>query len=228
MKYDAYFREKVIRKYFDESDWHPVTGQDYYRPLDLTVRRFYAKCNEQGYDWYRWDDVRVGLPTLIEMMEALEEWGYRFHTVNGITDFTERPSFNLVKYYKPIIRISKNLIRSEMDCHPVLNGMLYDKEIKKKNAVKAISLIKEGCKVRDAISKCHSSYSSIREFGYEGSGRQCPRKTIKKVKKCIDKINSGGTLTRVLKELKLGALSFYRYKHYFSFQSSPALISSNL
>ena len=81
-----------------------------------------------------------------------------------------------------------------MDRHPVLNGMLYDQGLKKKNAVEAISLIKEGWNVRDALSKCHSSYSSIREFGYEGSGRQCPRKTIKKVKKCIDKINSGGIL----------------------------------
>ncbi len=215
MKYDAYFREKVIRKYFDESDWHPVYGQDYYRPLDLTVRQFYTKCNAEGYDWYRWDAVRVGLSNLIEMMDALEDWGYRFHTVDGVTDFTERPTFDLVKYHEPIIRISKNLIRSEMDSHPVLNGMLYDKELKKRNAVEAISLIKEGWHVRDALSKCHSSYSSIREFGYEGSGRQCPRKTIKKVKKCIDKINSGRTLTRVLKELKLGAWSFYRYKSYF-------------
>ena len=53
MKYDAYFREKVIRKYFDESDWHPVTGQDYYRPLDLTARQFFTKCGTDGYDWYR-------------------------------------------------------------------------------------------------------------------------------------------------------------------------------
>jgi len=97
-----------------------------------------------------------------------------------------------------------------MDRHPVLNGMLYDQGLKKKNAVEAISLIKEGWNVRDALSKCHSSYSIIREFGYEGSDRQCPRKTIKKVKK-----NSGGILTRVLKELKLGAWSFYRYKSYF-------------
>ena len=105
------------------------------------------------------------------MMDALEEWGYRFHTIIGITDFTERPTFNLVKYAIPIVRISKNLIRSEMDRHPVLNGMLYDQGLKKKNAVEAISLIKEGWNVRDALSKCHSSYSSIREFGYEGSGR---------------------------------------------------------
>jgi len=44
-----------------------------------------------------------------------------------------------------------------MDRHPVLNGMLYDQGLKKKNAVEAISLIKEGWNVRDALSKCHSS-----------------------------------------------------------------------
>jgi hypothetical protein len=38
MKYDVYFKEKVIRKFIDESDWHPAHGQDYYRPLDLSVR----------------------------------------------------------------------------------------------------------------------------------------------------------------------------------------------
>ena len=215
MKYDVYFREKVSRKFIDESDWHPATGQDYYRPLDLTVRQFYQKCNEDGYDWYRWNEVRVGLPTLLEMMESLEEWGYRFRTVDGITDFTERPSFDLVKYPTPIVRISKNLIRSEMDCHPVLNGMLYDKDIKKRNALQAISLIKEGWNVRDAITECHTSYPSIREFGYKGTDRQNPTKTIKKVKKCIDKISTGRTITKVLKEENVGAWSFYRYRGYF-------------
>ena len=151
MKYDVYFKEKVIRKFIDESDWHPAHGRDYYRPLDLSVRGFYAKCMNDGYDWHRWDAVRVGLPNLIEMIDGLEEWGYRFHTVDGLTDFTEQPSFELVKSPVPIIRISKNLIRSEMDCHPVLNGMLYDKEVKKRNAVQAISLIKNGCNVREAL-----------------------------------------------------------------------------
>lgn len=215
MNYDVYFREKVTRKFIDESDWHPVSGQDYYRPLDLSARQFYSKCSVDGYDWYRWNDVRVGLPTLIEMMEALEEWGYRFHTVNGITDFIERPSFDLVKYPEPIIRISKNLIRSEMNSHPVLNGMLYDKEIKKRNATQAISLINEGWKVRDAIRECHSSYPSIREFGYKGCDRQNPRKTMKKVKACIDRLETGEKLKQILKETKLGVWSFYRYKSYF-------------
>ena len=50
MKYDVYFKEKVIRKFIDESDWHPAIGQDYYRPLDLSVRGFYAKCMNDGYD----------------------------------------------------------------------------------------------------------------------------------------------------------------------------------
>ncbi len=224
MKYDVYFKEKVIRKFIDESDWHPAHGQDYYRPLDLSVRGFYAKCMNDGYDWHRWDAVRVGLPNLIEMIDGLEEWGYRFHTVDGLTDFTEQPSFELVKSPVPIIRISKNLIRSEMDCHPVLNGMLYDKEVKKRNAVQAISLIKNGCNVREAISQCHSSYPSIREFGYVGSDRQCPRRTIRKVEKCVERLKVGEQLKPILKNLKLGAWSYYRYKHYFT-SSAPSALS---
>jgi len=228
MKYNVYFKEMVIRKYFDESDWHPAHGQDYYRPLDLSFRQFYAKCMNDGYDWYKWKELREELLTITEMVDALEEWGYKFHKVDGITDFVERPSFELVKSPVPIIRISKNLIRSEMDCHPVLNGMLYDKEVKKRNAVQAISLIKNGCNVREAISQCHSSYPSIREFGYVGSDRQCPRRTIRKVEKCVERLKVGEQLKPILKNLKLGAWSYYRYKHYFTFQSSPALISSNL
>ena len=215
MKYGVYFKEMVIRKYFDESDWHPALGQDYYRPLDLSVREFYAKCNVDGYDWYKWNEMRKGLATLEEMVEALEEWGYRFRNVNGVTDFVERPTFELVKYPEPIQRISKNLIRSEMDSHPVLNGMLYDEEIVKRNATQAVSLINDGWKVRDALRECHSSYTSIRKYGYKGSDRQCPRKTMKKVEQCIIRIEHGEKLKRILKELKLGAWSFYRYKHYF-------------
>ena len=215
MKYDVYFKEKVIRKFIEESDWHPALGQDYYRPLDLSIRQFYTKCNEDGYDWYRWNEIRKGLPGLIEMMESLEEWGYRFTTVDGITDFTERPTFELVKYPSPITKISKNLIRSEMDKHPVLNGMLYDKEIKERNAKAALQLINDGWNVREAIVKCHTSYPSIREFGYKGSDRQNPRMTMKKVKVCLDRLQTGEKLKQILKELKLGVWSFYRYRHYF-------------
>ena len=223
MKYNVYFKEKVIRKFIDESDWHPAHGQDYYRPLDLSVRGFYAKCMNDGYDWYKWKELREELLTITEMVDALEEWGYKFHKVDGITDFVERPSFELVKSPVPIIRISKNLIRSEMDCHPVLRGMLYDKEVKKRNAVQAISLIKNGCNVREAISQCHSSYPSIREFGYVGSDRQCPRRTIRKVEKCVERLKVGEGLKRVLKNLKLGAWSYYRYKHYFTSSAPSAL-----
>ena len=223
MKYDVYFKEKVIRKFIDESDWHPAHGRDYYRPLDLSVRGFYAKCMNDGYDWYKWKELREELLTITEMVDALEEWGYKFHKVDGITDFVERPSFELVKSPVPIIRISKNLIRSEMDCHPVLNGMLYDKEVKKRNAVQAISLIKNGCNVREAISQSHSSYPSIREFGYVGSDRQCPRRTIRKVEKCVERLKVGEQLKPILKNLKLGAWSFYRYKHYFT-SSAPSTL----
>ena len=215
MRYGVYFREMVIRKYFDESDWHPAHGTDYYRPLDLSVREFYAKSNVDGYDWYRWKEMREDLLSVAEMVEALEEWGYRFSNDNGVTDFVERPSFELVKYPEPITRISKNLIRSEMDSHPVLNGMLYDGEVVERNATQAVALINEGERVRDAIRKCHSSYPSIRRLGYKGSDRQCPRKTMKKVEKCIMRLETGEKLKRILKELKLGAWSFYRYKHYF-------------
>jgi len=215
MRYGVYFREMVIRKYFDESDWHPVHGTDYYRPLDLSVREFYSKSNVDGYDWYKWKEMREDLLSVEEMVEALVEWGYRFINENGVTDFVERPSFELIKYPEPITRISKNLIRSEMDSHPVLNGMLYDGEIVERNATQAVSLINQGERVRDAIRECHSSYPSIRRYGYKGTDRQMPRRTMKKVEECIMRLETGEKLKRILKELKLGAWSFYRYKHYF-------------
>ena len=101
-------------------------------------------------------------------------------------------------------------------------------EIKKRNDLLAISLISQGMIVRESLRQSHSSYPSIREFGYTGTDRQMPRRTKKKVEKCIMRLETGETLKRILKELKLGEWSFYRYKHYFSFQSSPVLISSNL
>jgi len=223
MKYNVYFKEMVIRKYFDESDWHPAHGQDYYRPLDLSVRGFYAKCMNDGYDWYKWKELREELLTITEMVDALEEWGYRFHKVDGITDFVERPSFELVKYAEPIVKISKNLTKTTTDCHPVLNGMLYDKEIKKRNALLAISLINQGMVIKDALRQAHSSYPSIREFGYQGSDRQMPRRTIRKVEKCVERLKVGEGLKRVLKNLKLGAWSYYRYKHYFTSSAPSAL-----
>lgn len=205
----------VIRKYFDESDWHPCYGHDYYRPLDLSVRQFYQKCNVDGFDWYKWKELRLDLLGLPEMVDALEDWGYRFHKVDGVTDFVERPDFELVKYGEPIVKISKNLTTTKTDCHPVLNGMLYDTEIKERNALLAISLINEGMVVMKALRQAQSSYPSIREFGYTGTDRQMPRRTIKKVEKCIKRVEEGEDLKPVLKDLRLGAWSYYRYKHYF-------------
>ena len=102
-----------------------------------------------------------------------------------------------------------------MDCHPVLNGMLYDKEVKKRNALLAISLINQGMRVNDALRQAHSSYPSIREFGYKGTDRQMPRRTMRKVEKCVERLEVGEQLKPILKNLKLGAWSYYRYKHYF-------------
>ena len=225
MKYSVYFREMCIRKFIEESDWHPAHGQDYYRPLDLSVRQFYAKCETDGYDWYKWKSLRKDLPTLFGIVEALEEWGYRFHQVNGITDFVERPHFELVKYPTPIIKISKNLKKTTMDCHPVLLGMLYDGEIKQRNALLAISLIKQGMTIRPALKQAHSSYQSMLDYGYVRSGRQMPRRTIKKVEKCIRRLDGGEELKSVLRDLKLGMWSYYRYKDFFSVVLEPAQLA---
>ena len=226
--YNAYFREKVTRKFIEESDWHPCHGKDYYRPLSISIVQFYHKCERDGYDWMRWKEIRTELPSLEEMMECLEEWGYRFRTINGITDFAIPPTFELVRAEEPIVRIStKNLIRSEMDRHPVLNGMLYDKELQKRNALSALRLIEQGWKVGEAIRECHTSYSSICQYGYKGTGRQMPRKTIRKVEECIKRVEAGEKLKSVLKEMKLGAWSYYRYKNFFPNQqevSSSVLV----
>ena len=225
MRYSVYFREMCIRKFIEESDWHPAHGQDYYRPLDLSIRQFYSKCETDGYDWYKWKEIRKEIPSLIEMVDVLEEFGYKFHQVNGITDFVERPDFELVKYHEPIVKISKNLKKSTIFRHPVLNGMLYDGEIKKRNALLAISLISKGMVVREALRQAHSSYPSIRHYGYVGSDRQMPRRTIKKVEKCIRRLDGGEELKSVLRDLKLGMWSYYRYKDFFSVVLEPAQLA---
>ena len=109
---------------------------------------------------------------------------------------------------------SKNNIKTETDRHPVLNGMLYDKDLKRRNALRAIEMIKEGATVKEAIKAFHTSHSSICEFCYKRTHRQDGR-TIKKVQECIDLMNSGVKLKNALKRLNLGAWSFYRYRHFF-------------
>ena len=112
------------------------------------------------------------------------------------------------------MKISKNNIKTETDRHPVLNGMLYDKDLKRRNALRAIEMIKQGTTVKEAIKTCHTSHSSICEFGYKRTYRQDGR-TFKKVKDCIDLINAGVKLKNALKQLNLGAWSFYRYRQFF-------------
>ena len=215
MMYNCFFKEMCSRKFIEHSDWHPAFGRSYYRPLDLSVSQFYSKCYKDGFDWLRWKEIRNSLPPLLEMMDVLEESGYRFVVRDGITDFTERPVFEMVQCGRSIEKISKHLVRSVMDRHPVLNGSLYDPEIKKRNALSAIRLIRQGETVKDALKKCKSSYPSIRQFGYKGTERQNPRKTIKKVKKVLFAISTGEKLKTLLKENRLGAWSYYRYRGYF-------------
>ena len=179
------------------------------------MRQFYAKCEKDGYDWYRWEEVRKQCMSLEDMISALVDAGYRFKiSEDNIIDFEESPKFPLVKSREPIMKISKNNIKTETDRHPVLNGMLYDKDLKRRNALRAIEMIKEGTTVKEAIKACHTSHSSICEFGYKRTHRQDGR-TIKKVQECIDLMNSGVKLKDALKQLNLGAWSFYRYRHFF-------------
>ena len=213
LRFNAYFREKVIRKFIEICDLHPVHGS-YFREYSLSVRAFYLKCESDGHDWYRWEEVRKQSMSLEDMISTLEDAGYRFQVIENIIDFVEQPKFPLVKSREPIMKISKNNIKTETDRHPVLNGMLYDKDLKRRNALRAIEMIKEGSTVTEAIKACHTSHSSICEFGYKRTNRQDGR-TFKKVKDCIDLLNSGVKLKNALKQLNLGAWSFYRYRQFF-------------
>ena len=186
----------------------------YFREYSLSIREFYLKCEKDGYDWYRWEEMRKQCMSLEDMISTLQDAGYRFRVIDNIIDFEESPKFPLIKSREPIMKISKNNIKTETDRHPVLNGMLYDKELKKRNAVRAIEMIKQGVTVKEAIKACHTSHSSICEFGYKRTNRQDGR-TFKKVKDCIDLLNSGVKLKNALKQLNLGAWSFYRYRQFF-------------
>ena len=214
LRFNAYFREKVFRKYIEICDLHPVHGS-YFREYALDMRQFYLKCLEDGYDWYRWEEVRNQCMTLEDMISSLEDAGYKFKvSEDNIIDFEESPKFQLVKSIEPIIKISKNNIKNESYRHPVLNGMLYDKDLKKRNALRAIELIKKGVTVKEAIKTCQSSFNSICQNGYQRTGRQDGR-VFKKVKDCIDLMSTGVKLNEALKQLKLGAWSFYRYRNFF-------------
>ena len=172
---NAYFREKVIRKFIEICNLHPVHGS-YFREYSLDMRNFYTKCERDGYDWYRWEEVRKQCMSLEDMISALEDAGYRFKiSEDNIIDFEDSPKFPLVKSREPIMKISKNNIKTETDRHPVLNGMLYDKDLKRRNALRAIEMIKEGATVKEAIKACQTSHSSICDFGYKRTHRQIGR-----------------------------------------------------
>ena len=114
----------MIRKFIEICDLHPVHGS-YFREYSLDMRQFYAKCEIDGYDWYRWEEVRKQCMSLEDMISALEDAGYRFKiSEDNFIDFEELPKFPLVKSREPIMKISKNNIKTETDRHPVLNGML--------------------------------------------------------------------------------------------------------
>ena len=214
LRFNAYFREKVIRKYIEICDLHPVHGS-YFREYSLDMRQFYLKCLEDGYDWYRWEEVRNQCMSLEDMISSLEDAGYKFKvSEDNIIDFEKSPKFQLVKSSEPIIKISKNNIKNESYLHPVLNGMLYDRDLKKRNALRAIELIKKGVTVKEAIKTCQSSFNSICQNGYQRTGRQDGR-VFKKVNDCIDLMSTGVKLNEALKQLKLGAWSFYRYRNFF-------------
>ena len=179
------------------------------------MRQFYLKCLEDGYDWYRWEEVRNQCMSLEDMISSLEDAGYKFKvSEDNIIDFEKSPKYQLVKSSEPIIKISKNNIKTESYRHPVLNGMLYDRDLKKRNALRAIELIKKGVTVKEAIKTCQSSFNSICQNGYQRTGRQDGR-VFKKVKDCIDLMSTGVKLNEALKQLKLGAWSFYRYRNFF-------------
>ena len=76
------------------------------------MRQFYTKCERDGYDWYRWEEVQKQCMSLEDMISVLEDAGYRFKiNEDNIIDFEESPKFPLVKSREPIMKISKNNIK---------------------------------------------------------------------------------------------------------------------
>ena len=97
----------MIRKFIEICGLHPVHGS-YFREYSLDMRQFYTKCERDGYDWYRWEEVRKQCMSLEDMISALEDGGYRFKiSEDNILDFEELPKFPLVKSREPIMKISK-------------------------------------------------------------------------------------------------------------------------
>ena len=77
----------MIRKFIEICDLHPVHGS-YFREYSLDMRQFYTKCERDGYDWYRWEEVRKQCMSLEDMISALEDAGYRFKiNEDNIIDF---------------------------------------------------------------------------------------------------------------------------------------------
>jgi hypothetical protein len=210
--YDKYFKESVKRKFIELSDWRPLRGNGWDRPLNLSNQEFYYQALKNGCDWIRWPQIVSELPPLKEMIDYLQECGIRFIINENWIYFQDAPVFHNVETIDPIMKVSKNLKISYMRSYPILNGMLYDTDLKRQNACRAIQMINEGKKIKDSIKQCGTSYKSICDYGYKGTGRQHPLKNLQRVKECLERIENGENLKKVLKEMKLGAWSYYRYR----------------
>ena len=208
ISYDAYFYESVRRKFVETSDWHPVNGEDYYRPLYITQMQFQRMCEEEGDDWIRWEVVKNACPSLEEMMEHLEFQGFRFVVRDGLTEFGENPDFEIIETQTQIMKMSRNGVFSSVFCYPVLRGILFDKRLKEKNARRAIEFVRRGMRVKDAQRCCRTSARSMSEFGYPLKKRNLVE-TLHRVRTAKNRIESGEKVNVVLREMNLGQKTYY-------------------
>lgn len=202
---------RIRKRYCELLNLHPVHG-GWERPLPMTNYEFEMKCRGQGETWWEWPEFDGEVPSVAEMVDEIEFYDGRIL----YKEDEEEPVLEVIQTAKrlsvPVLRIAKHQTKSGRQTivrqYHLPPGNQYDQRITKHRAQMAWKSIQSGFGVAESIREHSVNWNAlVRHTSYVPV-----RKVLipKKVRKAIQLVKEGRTLTDALTSTQISSRTFWR------------------
>lgn len=181
--------------------FHPVFGQSWGKPVEMSRNQFILYSREHGHEWWNWKIYDEHLPSEDEMIDELE---FKYGNIFQIRE-------RAIRLVEPVKRIAKRKTKSGKISfvyqHHIPLGNLISRNLVKQKAENAFLDIQAGMHIHDALRKNHVKYSSLVKYSSFKPKRILLNEKTRKVREGLLK---GEKLSSLLDENELSRTTFWR------------------
>ena len=181
--------------------FHPVFGQNWGKPVEMTRNQFILYSREHGHEWWNWKLYDEHLPSEEEMIDELE---FKYGNIFQIKE-------RAIRLVEPVKRIAKRKTRNGKinfvyQYHIPLGNLISRKYVRQK-AKDAFKDIQAGMHIQNALRKNHVRYSSLIKYSDFKSKQIVLNEKTRKVR---EGLMNGESLSSLLNQFELSRTTFWR------------------